>query len=106
MNRDDFTSDFIKMRNEMNEKRRAKEEKLGITGMGVRTIKDYANSILAKANNIEFTKALVDDELISYEHGRKIIDWQKKQINESIEYLKVYVNPETNSNNGEEYKNE
>lgn len=102
MSQDDFVSDFINVREKMIKERRAKEEKLGITGMGVRNIKDYANSILTKANNIEFTKTLVDDGLIDYENGRKIIEWQKKQINENIKYLKAYVNPETNLNDGEE----
>ncbi len=84
-------SGFAKVIDEAIKERKDKEKKLGITRGQINALKDYSNLILEKVNYIEFTQLAVEDKVIDYENGRKIIDHQKEQISEDIEELKFYL---------------
>lgn len=84
-------SGFAKVIDEARKEREDKEKKLGITRGQINALKDYANLILEKVNYIEFTQLAVEDKVIDYENGRKVIDYQREQINEDMEQLKFYL---------------
>jgi len=60
----------------------------------IRYIVDYAKSILEKATRIDTVSNLAHEDVLSFEKGQQIIDWQVKQLIKDIKHLTIMLEAE------------